>query len=535
VKEAGRYLWDLRTPMRDGVELSTDLHLPPEGLAGGPYPLVLIRTPASNAAADVVKRARALSEHGFAVAIQDVRGREDSAGTFTPFRYEGRDGCDTVEWFAAQDWCNGEVAMMGTGYDAWAAWAAARERPPHLKTFVSTSPWDPMPYRSGPVSLPRLAWLHAMSARVWQEAGQVDWQAVLRHLPLRDVQQPLGCALPVWLEWLDAAAPGGDYWAPVSFSPEDFAAIDLPVLHIAGWLDDAQAAALHLYDGMRRHSPVADAQAIVLGPCEDLDDLHLRWFQHVLNADGEAPPSTYFVTGRASWQECAWPPPADSTTYFLHSDRAANTLAGNGTLTTAEPGDEPHDCYRYDPADPVVMTPDFTFFPSPSRQPPDLPRDRRFVERRPDALVYTSPELTEELELTGQPVLHLFAGSDRPDTDWFVHLSDVDVNGASIVLATGQLRARRRDGIDRDAFLRPGEVYEFEIPLAAIAHAVAPGHRLRLSITSSCFPLFDRNLNTGASLGADDEPLVATNVVHHDVARPSRLVLPVVPAQKAAQ
>jgi hypothetical protein len=537
--------------MRDGIELSTDLHLPPGGLSGGPYPLVLMRTPANNHAAADVKKARQLSEHGFAVAIQDVRGREDSGGEFCPFRDEGRDGYDSVEWFAAQEWCTGKVGMMGTGYAGWAQWAAARELPPHLVTLVSTASWGGRRavYRNGAVVLPMLSWLHAMSARVWQHAGQVDWERVLRHLPLRTMDQALGRDIPVWREWLDHPRDD-DYWRPLDFSAGDFRGIALPALHITGWHDSAQGMALHLFEGMRAHSPAAAAQALIIGPwdhagtqaptqvlggvdfgasaVEDIDALHLRWFEHWLSDGGEdapaAPDSKYFVTGTNVWREEAWSPSAESAVYYLHSGGAANTVDGDGTLTTTAPTDEPPDSYQYDPADPIVVTPDFTFFPSPPAQPPQLPLDRRFVERRPDVLVFTSPELTQEVEVLGRPSVHLYAGSDRPDTDWFVQLSDVDARGASIVLAMGVLRAGR--GLEPESVMSSGEVDEVRIELDAVAHVVQPGHRLRASVMSSCFPLYDRNANTGDPT-ADDGPHVATNHVRHDAAHPSRLVLPI--------
>ncbi|HVT65419.1 MAG TPA: CocE/NonD family hydrolase [Mycobacteriales bacterium] len=528
MKEAGRWLWDVRTPMRDGVELSTDLHLPPGGLAGGPYPTVLIRTAANNQAPMYVTRARKLADTGFAVAIQDIRGRQDADGVFAPFRNEGPDGYDSVEWLAAQEWSTGKVATMGSGYDAWAQWAAARERPPHLTTMVSTSAWAPgRQSRSGALPLSMLAWLHAMSARVWQEAGHVDWEVVLRHLPMRGANEAISCRLPVWHEWLDAR-PATSFWHDLDLSADDFAAIDIPVLHITGWHDFDQHSALRYYSGMRAHSPAASGQSLVIGG-EEPADLHCEWFDHWLSGSGstQSPRSRYFVTGTDSWQDGDWAAPPDGvTTWYLHSAGRANTLNGDGTLTAAAPVDEPADTYVYDPADPVIVSTDLTFFPSLPRQPPELPLDRRFVERRPDVLIYTTAPLTAGTTLRGCPALTLFVSSDRVDTDWFVQLSDVAPGDDSMLLATGGLRSRHREGLDREVSLHPGETHEIAIELSAVAHVLRPGHRLRIAIMSSYFPLFDRNLNTGAAIGQDANPLVATNTVHHDATRPSRLVLP---------
>src|SRR5581483_1993923 len=215
MKEAGRNLWDLRTAVRDGVELSADVHFPPAGLGGGPYPLVLIRTADGNQHPTLVETARALAEAGFVAAIQDVRGRHDSEGSFTPFEHEGPDGYDTIEWLAAQKWCTGQVAMLGSGYGAWAARAAAAEEPRHLIAVVdATAPGDrftPAPFQGGIPNLAMFAWLHAMGGRVWQEGSHVDWSSVFRHLPLSAMDRELGHELRVWHQWLasrfEAAPP----------------------------------------------------------------------------------------------------------------------------------------------------------------------------------------------------------------------------------------------------------------------------------------------------------------------------------------
>jgi putative CocE/NonD family hydrolase len=502
VIEAGRWLWDVRVPVRDGVALSVDLHLPPDGLPGGPYPAVLVRTAEGNQRPDLVTRARALADAGFAVVLQDVRGREDSEGRFAPFRDEGPDGYDTVEWVAAQEWCTGKVGMMGSGYAGWTQWAAARERPPHLTALASTSAWSPGPAAvPGTLSLERLAWLHAMSARVWQEAGPVDWGAALRHVPLRDAAIAIGSRLPVWEEWLDEP----DAWRSLELTADDYRAIDLPVLHLVARDDPG---ALARYEAMR-HAP---DQVLVLGD-GDHADLHKEWFTHWLtDAEQPCPSSRVHVTGADTWRDEAWEPVAAATTLYLGAGGVLSPSAAEGA-----------DSYDYDPDDPVLLTTDLTFFPSPPQQRAPLPDDRRFLERRPDVLVYTADAATEPCELSGRPRAQIRFSSNRTDTDVFVQLSDVSPSGRSQVLATGGLRARSREGLDREVLLTPGEVVELPVELSAVAHVLLPGHRLRLAVTSSWFPLADRNLNTGEPVGSETGALVATNTVHGG----SRLDLPV--------
>ena len=526
MREAGRNLWDLRTPVRDGVELSTDLYLPAGGLDSGPYPVVLLRTEANNQHPSHSGLAKHLADQGFAVALQDVRGRHDSQGSFRPFRDEARDGYDTVEWVASQDWCDGSVGMMGAGYAGFCSWAAAEERPPHLMTLVSTSPmggWQP-----GLVPLPMVQWLHATSARAWQEGRQVDWERVLRVLPLGAMPDAIGARMPSWSEWLDPAGLAA-LWADVQLSQPP----DLPVLHLKGWYDRSAADAY--YDAMRGSSA---EQVLLAGPWDhvsvleggrhlggvdfgsdavvDIADVHTRWFdRHLRNGSQDVVPRR-FTTGAGGWREGE----AATSQQVLHL--GAGTL-GAGTLGP-DPSGEP-DTFAYDPAAPVVIGADLRFFPSPPVRWVEPSLDRRFVERRDDVLTYDSDVLTAAVEVLGSPRVTLFTSCDCPDTDWFVEVTDVAPSGSSQSVAFGAVRARCVVGL-----MAPDQVYELEIPLPAVNHAFQAGHRIRLSVTSSRFPSYPRNLNTGDDIANATELRIATNAVHHDAGHPSRLVLPVVTA-----
>jgi predicted acyl esterase len=550
-------LWGVPVPMRDGVALNTDIYLPEAGVDGGPYPAVVLRTPYSCQGDPIVTIAAHLARHGYAVALQDVRGRYGSGGEWEPFRREGPDGYDAIEWLAAQPWCTGRVGTMGTSYEGSAQWAAARERPPHLVTMVSTAAagrWmEELPFDRGVLMLVILPWLHAVSGRIGRGPWLVpDLPDVLRALPLRTMDERLGHTLPVWREWLDHAQLD-DYWRALRLTDADFGRIDLPVLHVTGWYDDDQPGALFFHAGMCAHSPRAADQHLVVGPwehagtrsptrsvggvdfgpdaLEDIGELHRRWYDHWLKGNGNGPwpepRARVFVGGANAWRNVyAWPPhDAEPRPLYLRSDGGANTLAGNGRLDADPPSaSDPADAFVYDPADPVPSDIDPRFY-APDQV--DTPLDERFKHRRDDVLVYTGAPLDAELVVTGQPVVHLFACTDGPDTDWFAALHDVAPSGASTMLAAGRLRARFADGLDREVPLEPLEPREFVVSLSAVGHRFDPGHRVRLTVTSSDFPRWDRNPNTGEPIGSGTTLRVATNRVLHTPARASHVVLPV--------
>jgi putative CocE/NonD family hydrolase len=544
--------------MRDGVRLSADIYFPAAGPEGGPYPTVLGRTPYDNQNPAYVEMANHLSEHGYVVVLQDVRGRHDSLGEWVPFRLEGPDGCDTVEWAASQPWSTGKVGTFGGSYGGWYQWALAREHPPHLVTMISTAAggkwFEEIPYHNGCVLLVLLGWLNLVGGHSMQKPEIIkDWKDVFWHLPLRTLDERVGRRMPVWQEWIDHPTLD-DYWKEVRLD-NDFAGIAVPALHITGWYDGDQPGALYFHDGMVASSPRAQDQYLLIGPwdhggtrhprqelggvdfgkeaVEDIIGVHCAWFDHWLKGDGKGEPPRarvrLFMTGTNTWIDTtAWPPPGVSTTtLYLHSGGSANTLAGDGTLSADVPGDtEPADTYVYDPANPVPSVIDPSFYVADAVE---TPLDHRFKHRRDDVLVYTGPAQREAITITGYPIVRLFAASDAPDTDWHVELHDISDTGASMILTDGRLRARFRESLEREQLLEPNKVYEFTIRLGAVGHVLRPGHCIRLTVTSSDFPTWDRNPNTGHRLGEDAELRVATNQICHQSGQASSLELPVAP------
>jgi putative CocE/NonD family hydrolase len=543
--------------MRDGVELSADIYFPAGGADAGPYPAVLARTPYDNQHPVYVADAKHLAEHGYVVVLQDVRGRYDSEGAWDPFRNEGPDGYDTVEWVAAQDWCTGRVGTFGGSYGGWDQWALAREKPPHLGAMVSTAAagaWmQELPWHNGVLMLVTLGWLNLVGGRTGQNPELItNWPEIFRHLPVREMDTALGRDLKTWRDWVDHPTLDS-YWSELRLD-DDFAHVDVPVLHVTGWYDADQPGALFFHEGMCASSSRSADQFLLVGPWDhagtrvprqvtggidfgaaavmDLRDEHRRWFDRWLKDDSHEAtpvpaPVRVFLTGANRWHETsAWPPPAAvPTTWYLRGGGAANTLAGDGRLDAEPPASiETADSFTYDPADPVPAVMDENFYAANAAE---TPLDRRFQHRRDDVLVYTSDPVPNDVVLTGTPRVHLFASSDRPDTDWFVSLHDVSPTGSSHQLVEGRLRARFRDGLDHEELLDPGATYEFVVPTTAIGHVLKPGHRLRLTVTSSDFPTWDRNPNTGEPIGTGTTMLVAVNTVRHDPEASSYVVIPV--------
>lgn len=546
--------FNVRVPMRDGVMLSADLYLPDSGRA----PVLVARTPYNKNDAFACEKARWYAARGLGFVWIDVRGRGDSDGEFSTYRAEGPDGYDAIEWVAAQPWCNGRVGTWGQSYLGCIQWLTAITHPPHLTAMVVyVTPSDPFIEAPTGVHLPQqVCWQRMVDGRLTQYVDGVDWAEVYWHLPLLTMDARAGFHSARWREDLSHLPADKEYWEPVRYQAA-LAEVDVPALHVTGWYDDVQPGTLRNFiamTGPEKPAGSACAQRLVVGPWDheltkrrerrlgridfgpnattfNLDQFEYDWLRHYLvgedNGADQAGRVRIFVMGANRWRtEDEWPLARTSwTRYYLSSGGSANTRHGDGALLREQPpGDEPPDGYRYDPTDPVP------FLTEPTSAQIGGPDDYGAVEERQDVLVYSTPPLSEDVEVTGPVRLDLFASSSAVDTDFTAKLVDVHPDGMCQRLCDGVARARFRDGMEREALIEPGTVYRFEVDMWSTSQVFLTGHRIRVEVSSSAFPKYDRNLNSGRPLATDTDPQVADNQVWHTSALPSALVLPEIPA-----
>jgi predicted acyl esterase len=529
-------------PMRDGVNLSTDIYRPDEE---GRFPVILMRTPFKKEKLEL--RARSYARRGYVAAVQDCRGCFASDGTWEPYINEAEDGYDTIEWLARQPWSTGKVGMIGESYAGWVQWWAARERPPHLVTMIpNCSPPDPFyntPYEYGVFML-----LESLNLVIKRETGR-DLSGDLRPLPVIDLDKAmLGKEVHYWRKWLEHPV-NDEYWEPANFL-DHLKDARIPVFHQSGWFDGDGIGSKLNYLRMVSHGH--PHQKLILGPWDhtpfarrhvgdldfgpeaaiDLPKEYLRWFDYWLKGDDNGilnePLVRIFVMGSNKWLE-GNVYPLERTRFqkwYLNSGGAANTSTGDGRLLPEVPAaDSPPDRYTYDPGDP---TPAYL-----GRGPKDLALRQAFHEKvsrlRRDILVYTSEPLTKPLTFAGPIEGVLYASSSCRDTDWFMRLVEVDKEGKNFDLVEGKIRARYRRSTKEAVFLNPGEVYKYDIDMWQTGITVPAGHRLRVEVASASFPSFSRNLNTGGHNEKDTEYVPAEQTIYHNANYPSHVLLPMIP------
>jgi putative CocE/NonD family hydrolase len=554
-------------PMRDGVRLSTDVYLPD---APGPFPVILIRTPYSNNIDPQVQDAVFFAQRGYAVAVQDVRGRYDSEGEWSPFVHEAQDGYDAQEWCGTQPWSTGKVGTSGGSYVALTQWLPAPLRNPHLTAMAPrvgfSSLYHNWVYTGGAFQLAfNLRWgAIQMQGRtnqvqyLWLPAEQ-HLSTLFWHLPLAGGDERAGRACEFYQEWIRHPAYDS-YWEKLGNLENHYDQIDVPAYGFGGWYDVFLQGTLNNFMGVRargRSERGRRGQKVLIGPwihslgergtqrrTGDVDfgpdvlvDLRVeeaRWFDHWLRGIDTGivrePPVRVFVMGANRWRTADdWPIPGTRyVEHYFHSGGRANSLYGEGGLDRRRPGAEPPDSFVYDPRDPVPTLGGSTCCGEDITPVSMGPRDQRPAEWRPDVLVYTTPPLEADVEVVGPIKVVLWAASTAPDTDFTAKLVDVAPAGYAMNVAQGIIRARFRDAWDRPTLLEPGRVYRYEIDCWSSANCFRAGHRIRVELSSSNFPQFDRNPNTGRPFGLDAELRAATQTVFHDAHRPSHIVLPVV-------
>lgn len=547
--------------MRDGVTLRADICRPK---AEGKFPLLLTRTPYDkNRTVDFCLKAAA---RGYVVVAQDVRGRYASEGDWYPFKYESQDGYDTVEWAAALPYSNGKVGMFGGSYVGATQYLAAIAKPPHLAGIcpdVTASNYhDGWTYQGGAFE----QWFdeswttglaeNTISRREDLDSDVVRWTPTLPLLSYPVFETPSATGLaPYFTDWL--AHPNyDDYWKPWSIE-DHYAQIQVPVFSMGAWYDIFLGGTLRNYVRLKNEAGTEAArhgQWLVIyvgghagGSTEkkigavdfgdklpfDLEEVTLRWYDSLLkgivNGLDHEKSVKIFVMGKNDWrEEDDWPlERAKATRYYLRSTMPANGLQGGGTLSTAAPAEEKPDQYVYDPNDavPTIGGP-LCCQPLPTGVGP---QDQRSAEARGDVLVFSSPAFTQNTEVTGPISLDLYVSSSAVDTDFTGKVVDVWPSGFAQNLTEGILRLRYRNSPERPELGNPGEIYHITVDLWATSNVFLPGHKLRLEVSSSNFPRFDRNLNTGEDQARGTHMIKAANVIYHDKSRPSALVLPILP------
>ena len=557
---------------RDGVTLRADIYRPN---SPDKFPVILMRTPYDKSVGWAVAPALQIVARGYVFIVQDVRGRYTSEGEWYPFRHEQADGYDSVEWAASLPYSNGKVGMTGASYVGATQMLAAISAPPHLAGIaphVTASNYhDNWTYQSGAFEQWfNQNWTTQLARDTLDRVidQNTDARVGVPTLPLANypvfnfgqlpADEHLTASIaPYYLDWL--AHPDYDnYWKQWSIE-ENFSKIAVPMLQVGGWYDIFSAGTLRNYMGVKAHGATEAARTgqhllmqigghagfgrrigdVDFGPhaLENRDtEVILDWYDYLFkgvhNHFATDKPVNIFVMGANEYrQQDDWPPPqARYVKYFLHSEGKANSLRGDGSLSASEPKSEASDSYLYDPANPVPTIGGPLCCAQELMEPG--PRDQRSAENRDDVLTYSMGPLAEDLEVTGPIHLTLFVKSTAVDTDFTGKLVDVGPNGFAMDVAEGILRMRYRDSPEHAVLMNPGETYQISVDLWSTSNLFLRGHRLRLEVSSSNFPRFDRNFNTGEEIKFARRFVSAKNTVLHDAGHPSALVLPIMPKRE---
>ena len=570
---------DVPATMRDGTVLRADVYRPSTSES---VPVILMRTQYGKDGAQSGTRYQPpdwFASHCYLVVVQDIRGQGASGGTFSEFTHDQADGYDSVEWAAALPGSNGKVGMYGSSYVGATQWLAAVTAPPHLVTIVPANTasdyYDGWTYEGGEFRLAFvLPW--AMESIATTAAKNRDDQATVHELtsavrdptrwldfrPFKDLPplQPGNPAVAPWyFDWIRHSTRD-DFWKQFSIR-DRYPKVTVPVLHFEGWYDAFLAGGVENFAGMVAHGATADARAnqrLVIGPWDHVDwgrpdsepapmlksigavanspinELMLQWYDHFLKGAKDeaddtkwgAPRVDYFLMGANVWKTAtSWPlPQTRPTTYYLSGSGGEDRT---GQLVTAPPAADAPDVYTYDPR-----------FPAPSlgghsccgaRSGPQGPYDQTPVEQRSDVLVYSSAPLPRDTEVTGAATVDMWAQSSAPDTDFTAKLTVVKPDGEVVNLNDGILRTSFRDSLSNPTPVPLNQPTRYRIQIWPTSYQYRAGDRIRVEISSSDYPQFAPNPNTGEPFGQSDATVVATQTILHDAAHPSSITLPVIP------
>lgn len=535
---------DVKVLMRDGIRLSTNIYRPD---TTGKFPVLLMRSPYGNGG-EGDKEGHFFAQRGYVVVIQDTRGRYNSEGIFNAMQPETLDGYDTQQWIGKQTWCNGKIGAIGGSYLGFTQWMPAPLGSPYLITMFPTKTFSDFyneAYVGGAFRILRWSsWSYSMTRPDCVDKSLLKSMTDSAYwvIPFIEQDKKLGWKIPFLRDWL--AHPQKDlYWKNSSVG-DRYSDIRASIYHVGGWFDSFQQGTLDNF--MRMTAPDIDPeirskQKLLMGPWihgtesrltgdvdfgKDADfdtrELKVRWYDSQLkginNGIMQEPPVKIFVMGENAWRyENEWPlARTNYQKYYFHSNGNANTKTGDGTINTKVPKNENPDSFVYDPENPVI---------TPGR---DEPIDQREVESREDVLVYSTGLLKKSLEVTGPVKVELYASSSAINTDFTAKLVDVYPDGRAIRLCEGIIRASFRDSESPPSAIQPNKVYKYHITLWSTSNVFKKGHQLRVEISSSNFPRFDRNLNTGIFPAMDTIVEKAAQTIFHSSEYPSCIILPII-------
>lgn len=579
-------------PMRDGVRLATDIYRPKD--ATGKMPLIFIRTPYNfnKIGGGNLQLAYKAVSRGYAVAIQNERGRYYSEGEWEILGNPRTDGYDALTWFAEQEWSNGAVGTLGCSSSAeWQLALAAKNHPAHkamvpmaagagigrVGEFYEQGNW----YKGGVHQTLFSVWLYSVQQQIYPRfpAGmeqedlqrlrklydlapdmpEVEWKKQLKKLPALTWLEDAGANFGPLKELMARTPDHPDWYKGGLYNDgEDFA---VPAFWFNSWFDVSQGPNLAMFNHVRKNGKtrrVRDGQYVLIAPTlhcgfyripenEDLIAGELNvgnptfpvyehlfsFFDHYLKKEKNdfkdtMPRVQYYTMGKNEWATAdSWPPKAaEAVTFYMQSTIYANSVFGDGVLSQEMPSGNASDSYTYDPMNPVPALGGGVCCNAGAALGGSY--DQRGIEARADVLVYTSEPIEEDLEITGSIRATLFVSSDAKDTDFTVKLVDVYPDGTAYNIDDTIFRARYREGYDKQVFMEEGEVYELNPTPMTTSYQFKKGHRIRVEVSSSKFPQYMRNLNTGGNNYDETEGVVARNTLHHTAQHPSKIVLPVV-------